>query len=114
MSFAAETEHIINWSIQAEYNNACKQFGCKFNSLHEGFAVLLEEVEEVKTEITQLLNSFDVFWLWVKRNKKGHKYLCVEDMYKTTENAMSELAQIGAVLMKIRNTIGEMKENETL
>lgn len=26
MSFAAETEHIINWSIQAEYNNACKQF----------------------------------------------------------------------------------------
>lgn len=114
MGFAEVTEKIITLSLQAEYNNACKQFGYKFNSLHEGYAVLLEEVEEVKTEITQLLNSFDVFWLWVKRNKKGHRYLCVEDMYQVTENAMSELAQIGAVLMKIRNTIGEMKENETL
>ena len=89
-------------------NNACKQFGYKYNSLHEGYAVLLEEVEEVKTEITQLLNSFDVFWLWVKRNKQGHKYLCVEDMYKATENAMAELAQVGAVLMKIKNTLEDL------
>lgn len=95
-------------SIQAEYNNACKQFGYKYNSLHEGYAVLLEEVEEVKTEITQLLNSFDVFWLWVKRNKQGHKYLCVEDMYKATETAMSELAQVGAVLVKIKNTLEDL------
>jgi hypothetical protein len=70
--------------------------------------VILEEVEEVKTEITQLLNSFDVFWLWVKRNKQGHTYLCVEDMYKATENAMSELAQIGAVLLKIKNTLVDL------
>ena len=109
MSFAEVTKNIITLSLQAEYNNACKQFGYKYNSLHEGYAVLLEEVEEVKTEITQLLNSFDVFWLWVKRNKQGHKYLCVEDMYKATENAMAELAQVGAVLMKIKNTISEVK-----
>ena len=108
MGFAEVTEKIITLSIQAEYNNACKQFGYKYNSLHEGYAVLLEEVEEVKTEITQLLNSFDVFWLWVKRNKQGHKYLCVEDMYKATENAMAELAQIGAVLTKIKNTLEDL------
>ena len=108
MSFAEVTKNIITLSLQAEYNNACKQFGYKYNSLHEGYAVLLEEVEEVKTEITQLLNSFDVFWLWVKRNKQGHKYLCVEDMYKATENAMAELAQVGAVLMKIKNTLEDL------
>lgn len=105
MSFSTKTDKLVEQLIQAEYKNACEKFGDKYNSLHEGYAVLLEEMEEVKTEITQLLNSFDVFWLWVKRNNQGHKYLCVEDMYKATENAMSELAQVGAVLMKIKNTL---------
>lgn len=109
MAFSEHTEKLTHELIQAEYKNACEQYGEKYNSLHEGYAVLLEEVEEVKPEITQLLNSFDVFWLWVKRNNQGHKYLCVEDMYKATENTIKELAQVGAVLMKIKNTIGEVK-----
>lgn len=110
MAFSVETGKLVNELIQAEYKNACEKFGKKYNSLHEGYAVLLEEVEEVKTEITQLLNSFDVFWLWVKRNNQDHKYLCVEDMYKATENAMLELAQVGAVLMKIKNTLQSKEE----
>ena len=114
MSFAADTEKLIEQLIQAEYKNACKKFGYEYNSLHEAYAVLLEKIERSKTEITQLLNSFDVFWLWIKRNNQGHKYLCVADMYKTTKNAMSELAQVEAVLMKIQRTIGEMKENDAI
>lgn len=110
MSFAPETEKLVNQLINAEYLNAVVNFGEKYNSLHEGYAVLLEEVEEIKPEITQLLNSLDVFWLWVKRNNQDHKYLCIEDMYKATENAIKELAQVGAVLMKIKNTIVEVKE----
>lgn len=35
-------------------------------------------------------------------------------MYEATENAISELAQVGAVLMKIKNTISEMKENDAV
>ena len=105
MSFSPKTENLTQELINSEYLNAVVNHGEKYNSLHEGYAVLLEEVEEVKSEITQLLNSFDVFWLWVKRNNKGHKYLCVEDMYKETENAIKELAQVGAVLMKIKNTL---------
>ena len=110
MSFSPKTENLTQELINEEYLNAVVNHGEKYNSLHEGYAVLLEEVEEVKSEITQLLNSFDVFWLWVKRNNQGHKYLCVEDMYKATENAIKELAQVGAVLMKIKNTCGEVKE----
>ena len=110
MSFSPKTENLTQELINAEYLNAVVNHGEKYNSLHEGYAILLEEVEEVKPEITQLLNSFDVFWLWVKRNNQGHKYLCVEDMYKATENAIKELAQVGAVLMKIKNTIGEVQE----
>ena len=105
MAFSEKTDKLLDELIQAEYKNACEKFGDKYHSLHEGYAVLLEEVEEVKPEITQLLNSFDVFWLWVKRNNQVHKYLCVEDMYKATENAIKELAQVGAVLQKIKNTL---------
>lgn len=105
MSFSPKTENLTQELINSEYLNAVVNHGEKYNSLHEGYAVLLEEVEEVKSEITQLLNSFDVFWLWVKRNNKGHKYLCVEDMYKETENAIKELAQVGAVLLKTKNTL---------
>lgn len=106
MSFSPKTENLTQELINAEYLNAVVNHGEKYNSLHEGYAILLEEVEEVKTEITQLLNSFDVFWLWVKRNIQSHKYLCVEDMNKATEKAIKELAQVGAVLIKLNNTLG--------
>ena len=105
MSFSPKTEKLTQELIDAEYLNAVVNHGAKYNSLHEGYAILLEEVEEIKPEITQLLNSFDVFCLCVKRKKQGHKYLCVEDMYKATENAIKELAQVGAVLQKIKNTL---------
>ena len=62
MSFAAVTEKLVNDLIQAEYKNACEKFGEKYNSLHEGYAVLLEELEEVKPEITQLLNSIVILF----------------------------------------------------
>ena len=48
MSFAADTEKLIEQLIQAEYKNACKKFGYEYNSLHEAYAVLLEKIEEVK------------------------------------------------------------------
>lgn len=46
MSFNAETEKLVNDLIQAEYKNACEQYGEKYHSLHEGYALLKEEVEE--------------------------------------------------------------------
>lgn len=47
MSFSPETEKLVNDLIQTEYKNACEKFGDKFYSLHESYAVLLEEVEEL-------------------------------------------------------------------
>ena len=70
MSFAQKTEKLVNELIQAEYQNACKQFGDKHNSLHEGYAVLLEEVEEVRKEIKHLKMDKKVFWNNIKENEK--------------------------------------------
>lgn len=45
MSFHEQSEKLVNELIQAEYENACENWGDKYNSLHEGYAVLKEEVE---------------------------------------------------------------------
>lgn len=114
MSFAQKTEKLVNELIQAEYQNACKQFGDKYNSLHEGYAVLLEEVEEVRKEIKHLKMDKKVFWNNIKENEMTVVEQMLIFLNEDVEDAIKELAQIGAVLMKIRNTIVEMKENEKL
>lgn len=114
MSFAQKTEKLVNELIQAEYQNACKQFGDKYNSLHEGYAVLLEEVEEVRKEIKHLKMDKKVFWNNIKENEMTVVEQMLIFLNEDVEDAIKELAQTGAVLMKIRNTIVEMKENEKL
>jgi hypothetical protein len=37
MSFSPETEKLVNELIQAEYKNACDNFGDKYHSLHEWY-----------------------------------------------------------------------------
>lgn len=67
MSFAPETEKLVNELIQAEYKNACEKFGKKYNSLHEGYAVLLEELEEVEPNISSLKENVSILWKYIKR-----------------------------------------------
>lgn len=109
MSFAPETEKLVNKLIQAEYENACEIWGEKYNSIEEACEVLDEEVREVGYEFTGLeYRNFDF-----KKYTYEHEQLStnwIELTEKYIKNAMSELAQVGAVLMKIKNTIGEVGE----
>jgi hypothetical protein len=104
MSFAAETEKLVEQLIQAEYKNACEKFGDKYHSLHEGYAVLLEEVEEVK-EQTKNLRLTKFIWNEIKKDNKDILYKLLELMEKGVICAIKELAQVEAVLMKIKNTL---------
>lgn len=110
MAFSKNTEKLVNGLIQAEYNNACDKFGEKYHSLHEGYAVLLEEVEEVKSEISFLDMFQKDLWRSIKWDSGIERSL-----KQTTEHylsAIKELAQVGAVLMKMQNTISEVEEND--
>lgn len=112
MSFAKETENIVNQLIQAEYENACKNFGEKYNSLHEGYAVLLEEVEEANDDMTRIKYSLEDFWKWIKQDTKINPKeidIVIEEYLK---NCISELSQVGAVFMKIKNTLEKKSEED--
>jgi hypothetical protein len=112
MSFSDRTEKLTEHLIQAEYKNACEKFGEKYNSLHEGYAVLLEEMEEVNSEIADLDTWLKTFWRSVRGGDYYKPIECVEEIKICVENSMKELAQVGAVLMKIENTISEVKKND--
>lgn len=110
MNFAPETEKLVNELIQAEYKNACENFGEKFNSLHEGYAVLLEEVEEANEDMTRIKYSLEDFWKWIKQDTKINPKdidIVIEEYLKY---CIAELAQVGAVLMKIKNTLQSKEE----
>lgn len=109
MSFAVETEKLTEQLIQAEYKNACEQFGETYHSLHEAYAVLFEEVEEAGEDMTRIKYSLEDFWKWIKQDTKINPKdidIVIEEYLKY---CISELAQVGAVLRKIKNTL-EVKE----
>ena len=113
MSFSEQTEKLVNDLIQAESKNACEKFGEKFNSLHEGYAVLLEEVEEVKESYADVDIYLEELWKGIRGWKLFDKEICLNKLLADTQQAMKELAQVGAVLMKIKNTFGDMEDDRT-
>lgn len=109
MSFSEQTGKLVNEIIQAEYNNACDNWSDKFNSLHEGYAVLLEEIEETEDCLKNIQALMKDIWENVKKNKKIDDEIKIASI--SVVQGIGELAQVGAVLMKIKNTVGE-KGNE--
>lgn len=105
---AKDTIEELEQLIQAEYLNACEKFGEKYHSLHEGYSILKEEIEEVRDEYNSLLSNFH--YLWEKIKDKDKDILStIAKMQNNVIQQMKELAQVGAVLMKIQNTL-EMEE----
>lgn len=104
MAFSKKSEKLVNNLIQAEYENACEKYGDKYNSLHEAYAVLLEEYEEMEHEI-QHTNVLPQIWERIKMNDTQSLLEYVLQGEKNIVYAMKELAQVGAVFRKIKNTL---------
>lgn len=105
MAFSEQTETFVNELIASEYKNACEKWGDKYNSLHEGYAVLLEEVEEAEKEIKFLKRWVENIWESIKSENKYSQNECIEQLEICVKNAIKELAQVGAVIFKIINTL---------
>ena len=106
--FADQTEKKINEAVTLEIISACKTYGADYHSLHEGYAVLLEEVEEAEKELDYIKNHLAMIWDAVKvddeNEVKGNARIIALDAV----NLAKESCQIAAVCRKI---LGET-ENE--
>lgn len=101
--FSETAKEKINLAIIAETQQAIEKYGEKYNSLHEGYAVLKEEVEEARDEQVYIRNGFYKVWNGVKVGE-----LKKEDVQQIREHAEQlalEAVQVAAVCNKILNSI---------
>lgn len=107
MSFHEKTEKLVNQTCVYELAQAVIEHGDKFNSMHEAWAVLVEEIEEVECEYNDLKSNFTPMWHCIKLNNKKDVNTLVNDMQKSAIRAMKELAQVWAVCEKMKNGVEE-------
>jgi len=71
-----------------------------FQSTHEGYAVLLEEVEEVKEQLRYVEGELIYTWDDVKRNKNINAVNHVKDLREYAINMAAECIQVIAMTDK--------------
>ena len=101
--FSKTAEEKINLAIITETSAACIKYGDVYNSLHEGFAVLKEEVDETRDEQIHIRNDMYDLWRRVKLNDVQGAEEDIEHIKKHAEKLALEAVQIAAVCNKILN-----------
>ena len=99
--FDEKTEMKINEAVSLELVRACNVYGADYHSLHEGYAVLLEEVEEAENELTYIKNHLAMIWDSVKVDDPAEVKSNARIVALDAVNLAKEAAQIAAVAKKI-------------
>lgn len=97
---AAKTKSYILEAIQAEFENIKKQWGPCYNSEHEAYAVLKEEVEEAKDDLTIITEDLGFLWNAVKGNSDKPYSAALKHLQQTAVELAIEAVQIAAVAKK--------------
>ena len=100
--FSVDSQILVEKAIKAEFQKAVETYGKNYNSQHEGYAVLKEEVEEAENEMKNILGDLNELWQKIKNNDKDIKSL-LNIIRGTAFFLALEAAQIGAVADKMNN-----------
>lgn len=99
--------------VQNEYHRAMTKFGATNNSDHESFAILEEEVEELRDDFGPLTDGAMKFWELVKSDASDDKKKeTLERIKHYAIFAACEAIQVAAMAYKAQQTIncrGEQK-----
>ena len=91
---------LIQEAIEAELENARKEWGPKYNSTHEAYAVLKEEVEEAADDLTIIKEDLGFLWTAVKGNSEKPYSASLKHIQQTALSLAIEAVQIAAVAKK--------------
>ncbi len=101
--FSEKTDTLIKQAVDAEFENAKKNWGDSYHSEHEAYAVLLEEVEEVKREYKNIRRIMKHIWSMTK-GTEGKDRRMIEGMVAVATNLAMEACQVAAVCRKIEGS----------
>lgn len=99
--FSSQTELKINEAVRLEINEAVKAYGAEYHSLHEGYAVLLEEVEETERDFDYIKNHLAMLWDAVKVDNANEVKSNARIIGLDAIELAKEACQIAAVCKKI-------------
>ena len=83
-----ELKEAVKVLMHEEYERAAERFGEKFNSPHEAYAVILEEMEEANAEFEFM--GADMNWLWrfIKKDERHNAKKFLKNIY--TQNLFAD------------------------
>ena len=88
----------------AELANAVRNYGAGYHSLHEAYAVLLEETEDAGDDMDYIKKSMGVLWQSIKTNDLKDTTL-LTDIEGTAQMLALEAVQIAAVCTKFKESL---------
>ena len=74
----------------------------RFNSMHEAYAVIKEELDEVKDQYEAAERDLDIMWMYVKSDEVGAAETKAQRMEKTVIKLAAEAIQVAAMCRKAR------------
>lgn len=99
--FAEGMKKLVEQAIEEETKKAVEKWGPTYNSLHEGYAVLKEEMDEARDEFNKVRNFMYDAWGCVKLNNGNDFIANVNQIRNNARNLALEAVQIAAVCDKI-------------
>ena len=95
--------------VSKELNNANKHFPL-FQSPHEGYAVIKEEVEETMDAMNELLERFSEAWNGIKGNDEKETLTKISLVWGAAIDVATEAIQIAAVCDKYNLSLADRLE----
>lgn len=102
-----QTKYLVDKAVYDECHHIITEKPL-FHSDHEGYAVLLEEVEEAKTELKYLEQDLQDAWASIKADNPPYKE--IEQLKRRAKMLAAEAVQVVAVTDKFFVRKGEKNE----
>lgn len=102
----------IETLVQKELKSANEHFP-PFNSAHEGYAVLLEEIEELKENVSEIKQNVHAIWQVIRQNDVCEERMdpLINRIEISAVNAAVEAIQVAAMCEKFKALL-RWDENE--
>lgn len=100
----------VDYLIENELDFAAEEHGETFASMHEGAAVLKEEVEEAIDENVFVKEAYHALWNAVKEDDKKRSRLNAEEIASRAERLACEAIQVAAMALKFVDTVEEAEK----